>query len=63
MKPIRMTGKQVKIVAQLLEWHIENLIDEPEDSARGEECKEAEALFEELFRPTAESSVAPHLDL
>lgn len=49
MKTVTMTDKQVKIVEQLLDWHIENLIDEPDDSPRGEECQEAKALFDKLY--------------
>lgn len=38
---------------QLLEWHIENLIDEPEDEPRGIECANSQALFDIVYDAVA----------
>jgi hypothetical protein len=46
---IDITKDQAKIVLQLLEWHIENLIDEPEDTPRGVECAQSQALFDVIY--------------
>lgn len=46
---IDVSIEQAKIVLQLLEWHIENLIDEPEDSPRGEECHQSQRLFDLIY--------------
>jgi hypothetical protein len=46
---IEISRGQAKIMLQLLEWNIENLIDEPEESPRGIECAECQKLFNSLY--------------
>jgi hypothetical protein len=46
---IEISKTQAKIMLQLLDWHIENLIDEPEESERGIECVESQRLFDVLY--------------
>lgn len=46
---IDVTEKQAKIMLELLEWHIENLIDEPNDSPRGIECAATKELFDIVY--------------
>ena len=46
---VEISKPQIKIMLQLLEWNIENLIDEPEDSPRGIECAECQSLFDLLY--------------
>jgi hypothetical protein len=46
---LNISRVQAKIVMRLLEFNIENLIDEPPESERGIECAESEKLFDALY--------------
>lgn len=46
---LSLTELKVRILLQLLEFNIENLIDEPDDSPRGEECRACQEMFDDLW--------------